>query len=41
MNMKTGRLVEHESRFRDSEKLYLMTDLEWMVENLKNNTNNR
>ena len=35
MNMKTGRLEEHESRIRTPEKLYLMTDPEWMYENLK------
>ena len=34
MNMQTGRLEEHESRIRTPEKLYQMTDPEWMYENL-------
>ena len=35
MNMKTGMLEEHESRIRTPEKLYQMTDPDWMWENLK------
>lgn len=35
MNMKTGALEEHESRIRTPEKLYQMTDPDWMYENLK------
>ena len=35
MNMKTGVLEEHESRIRTPEKLYQMTDPDWMYENLK------
>jgi hypothetical protein len=34
MNMKTGMLEEHESRIRTPEKLYQMTDPDWMYENL-------
>jgi hypothetical protein len=34
MNMETGLLEEHESRIRIPEKLYQMTDPEWMYENL-------
>ena len=34
MNMKTGLLEEHESRIRTPEKLYQMTDPDWMHENL-------
>jgi hypothetical protein len=34
MNMKTGMLEEHESRIRTPEKLYQMTDPEWMHDNL-------
>ena len=34
MNMKTGMLEEHESRIRTPEKLYQMTDPDWMHENL-------
>jgi hypothetical protein len=34
MNMETGLLEEHESRIRTPEKLYLMTDPEWMYGNL-------
>ena len=35
MNMKTGMLEEHESRIRTPDKLYQMTDPDWMWENLK------
>jgi hypothetical protein len=35
MNMKTGRLEEHESRVGSREELYKMTDPDWMLENLK------
>ncbi len=35
MNMETGLIEEHESRIRRPEKLYLMTDPDWMYENLK------
>ncbi len=35
MNMKTGMLEEHESRIRTPEKLYQMTDPDWMWDNLK------
>jgi len=34
MNMNTGMLEEHDSRIRTPEKLYLMTDPEWMHDNL-------
>jgi hypothetical protein len=34
MNMKTGLLEEHESRIRTPEKLYQMTDPDWMQKNL-------
>ena len=34
MNMKTGMLEEHDSRIRTPEKLYQMTDPDWMHENL-------
>ena len=33
--MKTGMLEEHEGRIRTPEKLYQMTDPDWMWENLK------
>ena len=35
MNMQTGQIEEHESRIRTPEKLYLMTDRDWMYENLR------
>jgi len=35
MNMKTGRLEEHDSRVGSREELYRMCDPDWMVENLK------
>jgi len=35
MDLQTGRLVEKESLIQDPAKLHLMTDPEWMVENLK------
>ena len=34
MNMKTGKLEEHESRIRTPEMLYQMTEPEWMFDNL-------
>ena len=34
MNMKTGMLEEHDSRIRTPEKLYQMTEPDWMHENL-------
>jgi hypothetical protein len=35
MNLATGELQEHGSRISDPQKLYQMTDPDWMVENLK------
>lgn len=35
MNLATGQLEEHDSRISDPEKVYQMTDPDWMVENLK------
>ena len=35
MNLDTGKLEEHDSRISDPEKLHLMTDADWMVENLR------
>jgi len=35
MNLTTGRFEEHDSRISDPEKLYQMTDPDWMVENLE------
>ena len=35
MNLTTGQFEEHESRISDPERLYQMTDPDWMVANLK------
>lgn len=35
MDLKTGKLVEHNSRISSKQELYNMTNQDWMVENLK------